>query len=830
MLTIILPIVSICCLATQPTPPVPFLRTGVLIPPTLDLRDALPETLVPKNILNEQEIEDVRNAWLQIVQPYKGFGDIQLKLPSGDGRLPILLAASQALRAQNPAIKVYLSYDETAPPNWDESFWGSLDGGILLPENLSLQPENWIGTLIKAQSQLPARPWTIWCPSDPGKELPLLLSNQALLVVPADGHAATLLKMIPSGFIEIDGEPGRLTLRNATGQQALHWQFTENGWEKTIPEDESNAFVVVEGKADYDVHALLAKVRATQLRDSSALKTQQSQLSVNIHAQSDRGVGGDLGYIFSFFENTGEPEEFLQEKILVNGVKANISGQFQLPIIESKRSISPPVALNLTERYRYSDGGPEGVGKRWIRFTPSVDDPTLFTGQILVAEESGRILEERSERSNLPGIIKSEKRKLTYGEPAPGYWRVMNIQTFERWVLSGGVAQVQRDHIYTGFLINQDDFFYNRQQARDSKSTMMRQTEDGVRYLVRDKDGNRYIEHKQRTFGRAIGGAVLVDPSLQFPVIPAAALALFDYDAFGKGIQYNALIAGVYNMGTLTIPDLAGFALGIHAQGGILAFTERPVKDGELLDEDGVARQSAQVRLSIGRDLGYGFRMRLQGLGIYNRFSDAKEEKYRTPDYLIPPSGFTLGWTGELTWMHKGFQLRGNYGSGKRPDGFFGSPGDIRPIAEGGKYTRWGMTTAYDLRLNSLSWIHSEIGMDGGSGFDRFQSLELGGMGGGVRVAGIRSNAVTADKIHYASMGFVFPAAASFRFSCHLDHARAHSLDDKKTYGFTGLGLAGDIPGFWWFTTVRADIGIGIQSDVPGVRGVNGYIALLRVF
>jgi hypothetical protein len=44
------------------------------------------------------------------------------------------------------------------------------------------------------------------------------------------------------------------------------------------------------------------------------------------------------------------------------------------------------------------------------------------------------------------------------------------------------------------------------------------------------------------------------------------------------------------------------------------------------------------------------------------------------------------------------------------------------------------------------------------------------------------------------------------------------------------MSIAGDIPGFWWFTAIRADIGIGIQSDVPGVKGVNGFIALLRVF
>jgi hypothetical protein len=254
------------------------------------------------------------------------------------------------------------------------------------------------------------------------------------------------------------------------------------------------------------------------------------------------------------------------------------------------------------------------------------------------------------------------------------------------------------------------------------------------------------------------------------------------------------------------------------------------VENGELLGKDGVGRQSGQARATIGRDLGLGFRMRLQSTGIYNRYSEAREAKYRTPGYVIPPSGFTLGIAGELIWMHRGFQLRGNYGSGSRPDGLFGPPDNIQPIDGGGKFTRWGFSAAYDYRLSSKAWMHSEIGMDGGTGFDRFQSLAGGGMGGRMSVSGIRSNAVTADKIQYASAGYVLPASQMFRLSCSIEHARAHSLDDQKTYGFTGISIAGDIPGFWWFTAIRADIGIGIQSDVPGVKGVNGFIALLRVF
>jgi hypothetical protein len=66
--------------------------------------------------------------------------------------------------------------------------------------------------------------------------------------------------------------------------------------------------------------------------------------------------------------------------------------------------------------------------------------------------------------------------------------------------------------------------------------------------------------------------------------------------------------------------------------------------------------------------------------------------------------------------------------------------------------------------------------------------------------------------------------------SLSLEHARARSLDDQKTYGMSGVGITGDLPGFWLFTAVRVDLGVGVQSDIAGVRTVNGYVALLRVF
>jgi len=174
--------------------------------------------------------------------------------------------------------------------------------------------------------------------------------------------------------------------------------------------------------------------------------------------------------------------------------------------------------------------------------------------------------------------------------------------------------------------------------------------------------------------------------------------------------------------------------------------------------------------------------------------------------------------------------VRGFQGWGQRPEGTYGTSSDPQAIPDGGAFRRWGGSLGLDREVRAGLWFHGEAGWAGGHAFDRFNALDVGGSGSVVRIAGIRSNAIAADQVTYAKTGLAIPTGPSLRLTVSLEYARARSLDDGKTYGLSGVGLAGDLPGFWWFTTVRVDLGVGVQSDIAGVKGVNGFVALLRVF
>lgn len=822
---VLMPFLALVLAAQTPPPP---LRAGRPLPVELDLASMDPAGLIPRDNRDSAQVERAQQRWAALIAGLKGVPSVRLRLPLGEARVPLLLAAAQALKAQGPDQRLYVAFDPGAPPILDETAWGAVDGGALVPSDLSLDPALWRNQLTQAQETFPGRPWTLWVPTDPGSLAAALLGDGGRLVVPVGGPAAQLAGLIPPGFTEVEGGSGDLTLRDRAGE-SRRWTFAAGVW-TSAPLPAGRNEVVVTAAGAYDVGALLARVRAAQLRARAGVHTVQAKADLDLHIQGQRSQGGDLGFTFGYFEQAGEWPELLQKEVRLNGVRANLHGEVQLPIIESRQSISLPVALGLTERYRYRDGGPAGPGRRTLRFEPVLPEPLAYTGELDVEEATGRILEERRERSDLPGTVKSEREILTYGEVAPGVWRPLAVRTFERWASTGGIMQVQRRFTYREFSVNGAAFEAARAAARTSASTMLKVTPEGARYFTRQGDGTRRIEEKAKSSGRALAGLVLVDPGLTPPVVPLGGLVYFDFNAFDKGIQLNALSALVFNTASLAIPrGLGGFDVSANATALLLRGTERPVVKGRLSDQAGVGRRFGMAGLELGHDLGAGFRLEGRGDFEYDDYGQG-DQKYRTPGYELPPSGLTRVGTLQASWLFRGLQVRAYQGWGRRPEGTYGTLADPHSVPNEGAFRRWGGSLGLDRELQAGYWFHGEAGWAGGQAFDRFNALDVGGLGGTVRIAGIRSKAIAADQVTYAKTSLTIPTGPALRLALSLEYARARSLDDQQTYGFTGLGLAGDLPGFWIFTSVRLDLGLGLHSDIAGVKTMNGYLALLRVF
>jgi hypothetical protein len=799
------------------------LRVAQPLPLPLDLRQTDPGLLVPSDGRDPAQAEAAREAWKACTGPVQNAQSVRLLLPRGPVRLPMLLAACQALKARNPACRIYVGFDPVAEPILDDLAWGAVEGGALLPADLGQAPDRWLELLQKAQVQFPGRPWTLWVDVDPGPRLAQILGDGGRLAVPAQGPAAELARAVPEGFLEVEGGLGDLTLRNAGTGQVLRWRFDDGRWNRADPFRKMHEVQVVD-HSSYNVGALLARMRAVQLRDRARLRNSMALVEYAMHFQGERG-STDLSLIYRIFEKAGEPEEGLREAVRFNGVAAKLHGDVQLPIVEARATLATPVALTLTERYRYADGGAAGPGVRRILFQPVDPDPLLPQGELRVEEATGRILEERARRSGLPGVVRSEDRVMTYGEPKPGFWRVLASTSMERWMTGAEITQVRRTVTFSQFSLNDPDFEAARNRARAGDGNMIKQTLEGARYFTRQPDGSRKVQEHAPSGGKGIGGVLLMAPGADLPITPLAGLFLFDFNAFGRGIQYTLLTAGVFNDLNLTIPDIgAGIDAHSHATLSALGASERPVVHGQLQDRDGVQRRTQSLDLDISRDLGFGFRLSLAEALAYVQFSLPSQTAYRTPGFRNPPSGWNTFTQGQLIWQHAGFLARAYYGQGQRPEGVWGSPTTLQAIPDSGRYRRWGGALTYDVALGQGKWLQATLGGVSGSSFDRFQAQSFDGL-----VSGIKPHAVVADRITYGALRAVLATGPAGRLTVGLDHGLARTLDDQKTYGFTGLSIAGDVPGFWWFTTVRVQLGIGLQSDIPGLTAVTGMVSLVRI-
>ena len=801
----------------------PPLQVGLALPRILDLRTAQTHNLLPEDGRDPAQIEAAHRAWAPLADRVADAAAVRLLLPAGALRLPLLLAASQALKARNPTCRLYLAFDPAGGALLDDLAWGALEGGALSPEDLGPEPRLWRNRLVAAQEQLPGRPWTLWAASDPGPLTAVLLGDGGRLVLPDGGPGARLARMVPAGFTDVEGGLGDLTLSQRQTGESRRWKFDGAEWKPSQAFRERTAVEVV-AKDAYDVGALLARMRAAQVRDRAAIRSTQATLNYALHFQGERG-NTDLGFRYQSFEKAGEPEEALREQVTLNGVAAKLHGDVQLPMVEARSSLATPVALALSERYRYSDGGAAGPGQRLLRFEPVDHNPLLAEGELKIEETSGRILEERSRRTGLPGMVRSESRVLSYGAPAPGLWRVLKTHSVERWLTNGSMTQVLRTVEYQDFHINGADFEASRARARNSDGSMIQQTLNGARYFTKQKDGQRLAEERAQSAGKGVAGVVIIDPSADLPVLPLAGLIFFDFNAFDRGIQYSFLTAVLYNNLSVTVPNLAaGFDFHVGTELTALGGTERPVVNGVLQDRDGVKRRTQSLNLDLARELGAGFRLTLASRFAYDQFSDPKEDKYKTPGFLNPASGLNSFGQGQLTWQRAGWSVRSYYGQGRRPDGLWGAPSALQTTPDQGRYSRWGGAVAYDVDLGGGVWLQTTLGEATGKGFDRFQAIAFDGM-----VSGIKSHAIVADQLSYAALRLTVPTGPRLRLNFGLDHGIARSQDEQKTYGFTGLNVAGDLPGFWVFTAVRLQLGLGLQSDIQGMRTVTGMVTFIRL-
>jgi hypothetical protein len=598
--------------------------------------------------------------------------------------------------------------------------------------------------------------------------------------------------------------------------------------------------VEVEDQRQMPVEEILRRLQAFE--DDQARRVDHYQARNILHLRFQSGTGGiEAAYEGDFFFRRGEGFDWVWETFYVDGVKWKGKKLPELPLIQPEKAAALPLEIHLSKEYAYNLRGTDEVDGRdcWVvDFRPLAAAPGrgLYQGTVWVDREVYARVRTRALQLGLEGDVISNEETVTFtpvdqnGQPAP--WssdsfvlptRVVGQQLLS--VLNATVA-VEKETELTSLRINGDDFGRLREEARDSELTMVRDTDQGLRYLRKDDEGNRYVEEGVDTDRLFLAAGVFWDESVAFP-IPLGGINYLALDFKGSGNQLNVFFAGALLTVNVAEPRLFGsrWDAGANVFGFFVPRGDELFRGDSEVPEEEIESTSASASLFVGRPLGsftkLDFTYRL-GWSNYGRADDTAD------DFVLPRDTLTHTFETELKYNRGGYRFA-LLGSVNRRDDWqlWGLPGNTEFDPDQEEYVRWQATLAKTWWLQKFRNFGVQLRYLDGSDLDRFSRYDFG-IFGDASVAGYQSGLVRADQAKGLHMNYGINVADLFRVEVEGDAVWATNDETGlKDELLAGVGLEGTLTLPWQVIT---NFEVGVAVEGPGKGDVALRIVFLKLF
>ena len=591
------------------------------------------------------------------------------------------------------------------------------------------------------------------------------------------------------------------------------------------------------------VAEILRRLQAFEDAQQRKLESYTAVNAMSLRFQLGTGVQSlDTTFEGRFFYAQGQPFDWAWERLYVNGVRWRNKRLPEIPLIQPEKAAALPVEINFTRQYRYRLRGTARVEGRdcWVvDFEPAGEvspEDTLWQGTVWVDREIYARVKTRAVQLGLEGDVVSNEETTFFtpldGDGQPAAWspesymlplRLVGQQIFS---ILNVATVVEREVTLTAVEINPPNFEERRQAVLASESTMVRDTDEGLRYLVEDEEtGERVVQDELDPSRLFIVGGVFWDESQDFP-IPLAGINWISFDFLGKGGQANLFWGGPLVIGNLATPSLFGskWEAGVDIFGLAIAGTDTLYRDGsESINED-VETLRPNIDLAIGRPLGSFWKAQLEYSLGFNSFSRADDT---SPEFVLPEDHLDHQFTARLLYNRAGYRFRLFGTRAIRSDWEpWGLPGNVEFDQEQDEYTTWGAALGKTWHLPKFTKFGAEIEYVGGENLDRFSQYQFGFFSD-VRVHGYRSELIRAEEAVAAHLSYGVNIADIFRIDLLGDVAIASNdttgLDEET---LAGVGIAGTFIGPWR-TVVNIDIGVPVAGPDDGV---SAFIAFLKLF
>jgi len=589
------------------------------------------------------------------------------------------------------------------------------------------------------------------------------------------------------------------------------------------------------------VEEIIAGHQSFMADQNYRLKTYRAQARVEYHYKISGSNSVDVAYDNQFLRGEDGASEWVQTALYINGV--HWKGKFpDIPFIQPDKVLTLPLDINLNRDYDYEYLGrdnTDGYDCYVVGFKPRERGQTLYEGKAWIETRTFALVRTAVVQHGLEPPVTSNEENDHYapvaGPDGTTYWLLARVDGQQVFITAGRNLVVLRDLNFFGFQINDPDFAAAKQAAYASDAPILRDTDEGLRYLEPSADGTRTLAEGPTRKTLFLIGGIAWQPGFDYPV-PLVGVNYFNYNLRGSEAQINAFLAGAINSITFTDPKLFGpFDGTVEAFLLAIGLTDNYYVGGDKRPASAVDVRPQNVAAWLGLPVGSFFRLRGGVDYLYQRYN--RDQK--TDTFVVPSdtSVTTLQFQGEFN--RAGWNVSATGGSSARslweawgdetpptaktlaayPGTACDSPGsclaEFDPDQD--RFKTWEVDLSKQFFLSKFQKIRLEASMLGGSNLDRFSQFSIQSFG--TRVRGFSGAGVRFERGAVGRAQYAFNLGDVIRFDASLDYARIRDpLTPGATAAFTGFGVSGTLLGPWR-TLMTFDVGVALASDYEGLAG-----------
>jgi len=372
--------------------------------------------------------------------------------------------------------------------------------------------------------------------------------------------------------------------------------------------------VEVTGTRRLTVGEILARYQAQQRRQDAIVKTTIGTGSTTLLFEvPDFAAPVTITADTTIFRGP-DGTNIEERRIRVNGAPiagGSATSPPEFPLIEAERISAPPLLIRLNDAYQYALAGEESVGDSRcyvVRFEPAVAGRGLARGRAWIDANGFTLRRLETIQRDLHGAILSSEQVDEFGPvrvDGSTVWLPIETRIFQSYEGAGFRTPVHRTLTVRHYDVNSSAFDRQLAEAFASDNVMLRETGNGLRYLVRqDETGERSVAIRGNHTVRSLIGGVLVDPNISRP-LSFAGLSYVNLDLFGRGAQLNVFFGGVFAQASWAVPAIAGTKWQAHGKLFAIGaqYSDRVFRNGLEQYSENLLQQPGYVSIGVLRPL-----------------------------------------------------------------------------------------------------------------------------------------------------------------------------------------------------------------------------------